>query len=197
MTAHVNREAWLNAFAREARPAFDEAGYPLPENVRIAIGFPSSGKRSKVIGECWTDAASADGHFEIFLRPSLESDARIADVLTHELVHAAVGIEARHGGPFARCARALGLEGKLTATTAGEAWREWALPILEKLGPLPHAPLTSANLSSAKPKQGTRMLKLTCNKCGFTCRTTQKHIDAAGDGLICPIPICDGDLERD
>jgi len=46
-------------------------------------------------------------------------------------------------------------------------------------------------------KQGTRMRKLTCNKCGFSCRTTRKHIEAAsrhGEGLICPIPTCDGDL---
>jgi hypothetical protein len=43
------------------------------------------------------------------------------------------------------------------------------------------------------------MRKLTCTKCGWACRTTNKHIAAAQtdktDGLICPIPVCDGDLE--
>ena len=43
-------------------------------------------------------------------------------------------------------------------------------------------------------RQSARMRKLTCSKCSFSCRTTSKHI-AAADGLICPIPTCDGDLE--
>ena len=189
----MTREDWLNAFASKARARFAEIGAPLPENVRVSIGFPSSGIRSKAIGECWTHAASSDGHFEIFIHPGLQgSDARLADVLTHELVHAAVGIEAKHGPRFGKVARALGLEGKLTATVAGEAWHLWADPVLAELGAMPGAALSG--VKSTIKKQGTRMLKLTCTACGFSCRTTKKHIEAAGDGLTCPIPACDGDL---
>ncbi len=47
-----------------------------------------------------------------------------------------------------------------------------------------------------KGKQSTRMLKLACTKCGFTCRSTAKHIASVPEGLICPNPVCDGDLVR-
>ena len=187
---HETREAWLNAFAREAAPHFEEAGFPLPPNVRISIGFPSAGAKGKAIGECWSSVASRDGHFEIFLKPTLETDSRIADVLTHELVHAAVGLEHKHDRVFKRCATALGLEGKMTATVAGDQWRAWAEPVLAKLGPMPGAPL--ANMTTGKKKQTTRLIKCECDTCGFVFRATRQWIL---DAMRCPDPDCDGKVE--
>lgn len=181
------REQWLNDFAHAARPAFKDAGAPLPSNVRISIGFPSRGIRSKSIGECWASTCTVDGVFEIFINPTLKNASRIADVLTHELVHAAVGLEAKHGRVFKKVAVALGLEGKMTATVAGQKWHDWAGPLLEKLGQFPGAPLSSALASSAKPKQSTRMLKCECGACGFTFRTSAKWLQPT---LICPDPSC-------
>lgn len=186
------REQWLEAFAEASRPHFARVGYPLPRNVRVSVGFTSGGARGRAIGECWSSIASADGHFEIFLRPSLQRDSRIADVLTHELVHAAVGLEAKHGAKFKRCATALGLTGKMTATVAGDGWREWALPILAELGPMPGAPL--AEMQSGRKKQTTRLIKCECNACGFSFRTTRKHIDANPAGLRCPSHDCEGEM---
>jgi len=37
--------------------------------LRVAIGFTSAGRRSRAIGEWWDNWRSADGHFEIFIRP--------------------------------------------------------------------------------------------------------------------------------
>jgi hypothetical protein len=48
---HPNRESWLNDVARRIRPAFVQLGAPLPERLRIAIGFPSAGRRAKATGE--------------------------------------------------------------------------------------------------------------------------------------------------
>jgi len=48
----MNREEWLNLVADGMAPWFEDQGYPLPR-CRIAIGFPSTGKRGKRIGECW------------------------------------------------------------------------------------------------------------------------------------------------
>lgn len=189
---HPNRESWLQAFTEASRPHFEDAGFPLPKNIRMAIGFTSKGERGKRIGECWADVCSADGTFEIFIVPSLDDPARVADILTHELVHAAVGIEAKHGRIFKKCATALGLEGKMTATVAGERWFLWARPILDALGPLPHAALKSGRISTAPKKQTTRNIKVECDACGFTFRTAQKWIDASIDGLRCPNADCDG-----
>ena len=68
---------------------------PLPVQLRIAIGFTSSGRRSRNIGECWDNQCSEDRHFEIFIRPDLGESKdlmpmQVAAILGHELVHAAV-----------------------------------------------------------------------------------------------------------
>src|SRR5712675_1908702 len=96
---HETREAWLNYVAASMAGLFQHLAAPLPAKLRIAIGFTSSGRRSKRIGECWDNQCSEDGYFEIFIRPDLgESKGlmpmQVAAILGHELVHAAVGIPA-------------------------------------------------------------------------------------------------------
>lgn len=187
------REQWLLAFVEAARPHFERVSTPLPKTVRVSVGFPSKGFRSKVIGECWSADSTKDKVCEIFIRPSLQSDAsRVAGVLTHELVHAAVGHEAKHGPAFRKPAVALGLEGKMTATTEGGVWREWADPILAELGPFPGAELRG-ELAGGKPKQKNRYIKLVCDECQWPCRTPRANIDAH-DHLACPTG-CGGTLE--
>lgn len=193
---HTTRESWLLAFVDASRPQFEAAGAPLPEAIRVAIGMPSAGARSNVIGECWTFAASADGAVEIFIRPSLQSDAsRVADVLTHELIHAALGIEEGHGHGFRRVMKALGLSGKATATVAGPEWHTWADPILADLGPLPGAALMDSAVKGGKKKQTTRYLKVVCTDCEWQARVTAKHLE--GRELRCPDAHCEGLLKKD
>ena len=198
----TTREEWLNRFMDAARPVFASRGLTIPAKVRLAIGFTSAGQRGKRIGECWSDLASADGAFEIFIVPGIDDAARIAGILTHELVHAAVGLKAGHGAVFAKAARALGLEGKMTATTEGPEWDAWARPILKRLGALPHAKLTGQ--SSGPKKQTTRMLKAECDACGFTVRGTRTWLcETTEDGetraklLRCPDLACAGFLAVD
>lgn len=100
-----NRESWLNRVAAGMAPLFEALESPLPACIRVAIGFTSRGAKGKAIGECWDNRLSADGHFEIFIRPDLAHapdamPAQIAAILAHELVHAAVGIPAGHGKAF-------------------------------------------------------------------------------------------------
>lgn len=198
-TKITSREDWLNRFIALARPVFAAKGYPIPAKVRASIGFTSVGLRGARIGECWSDQASADATFEIFIVPGMDDASRVADILTHELVHAAVGLKAGHGPAFGKAARALGLTGKLTATTAGPEWHQWADPILKRMGALPHAKLAGA--SSGPKKQTTRMLKAECDTCGMTLRGTRQWLcetDAEGTlrarVLFCPLPDCTGSL---
>src|ERR1700746_2468208 len=90
---------------------------PLPAKLLIAIGFTSSGRRSRSIGECWDNQCSEDRHFEIFIRPNLCAKdllpTQVATILGHELVHVAVGVAAGHGKAFRRVARGVGLVGKM------------------------------------------------------------------------------------
>lgn len=188
-----SREAWLNEFTRRARPVFKKAGFPIPSNVRVSVGFTSHGARGKRIGECWADTCSEDGTFEIFITPQIGDASRIADIHTHELIHAAVGLECGHTGDFVKCMKAVGLIGKPTATTAGPDWHAWADPILESMGPLPHATLKAGG--NGKKKQSTRMIKCECDTCGFVMRTTATWIENAMGELRCPDPTCDGAMD--
>lgn len=135
----INRETWLNQLAALMAPAFAELGAPLPP-YRIAVGFPSSGAQSNAIGECWDAKASGDNTFEIFIRPDQADPLRVAFVLAHELVHAAVGLQHGHKGEFARVALALGFPRPLTtAAPATGKLLEWFESLLPQVGPLPHA----------------------------------------------------------
>jgi hypothetical protein len=170
-------------------PMFERLGAPLPAQLRIAIGFTSSGRRSRNIGECWDNQCSEDRHFEIFIRPDLKESKdllpiQVAAILSHELVHAAVGVAARHGKEFRRVARGIGLVGQLAATTAGPEFEKAMRPILEGAGPLPHGRLQMAvgasSHSSRRKKQHSGQIKCACSNCGYTVHTTRRWLDLAG-----------------
>lgn len=186
MTAkHETREAWLNDVAGKLAPLFKEHGAPLPKRIRIAVSFPSTGAKGKRIGECWDKTASRDGTFEIMIRPDVDDAAEEAAILAHELCHAAVGIPAGHGPKFRKLALAIGLEGKMKSTVAGEAFKAFVAPILKAAGPLPHARLDLAGLTTKPKKQSTRMIKCECLTCNYVVRTAKKWIMDAG-APICP-----------
>ena len=184
MANFTTREEWLRALADEMRPMFDALGYPIPTNIRFTCGWPSkgAGSRNKTLGQCFSPEKSHDNTHEIIVGMSLSEPFRVADVLAHELIHAAVGVDAGHTGPFRTVAKAIGLEGKMTATTGGEAFKQSVAPMLEKVGDYPHATL---DYSSIK-KQSTRMIKCVCSECGYTVRVTRKWLLIGGEP-ICPI----------
>jgi hypothetical protein len=195
---HPNRESWLNDVAGRLRPAFAQLGAPLPDRLRIAIGFPSTGQRAKATGECWDSTASADGTFEILIRPDLaEADGvlalAVAAALAHELVHAAVGIQAGKGPAFRRVALGIGLIGLMRATAPGPAFLALVQPILDAVGLLPHARLQTdrksaevdpegeeATTNTRPRKQANRHVKCACTTCGYLTRTARKWLDQVG-----------------
>lgn len=184
------REEWLNAFVAAARPEFERVGSPLPEKVRVSIGWTSIRKAG---GECWSADASADGFREIFIAPDSADPRWLAGILTHELCHAALPHEAGHKKPFKQLGNALGLVGKAIHLIPDlddpeSPWAAWADPILAKLGPIPHAKLDRA--LSGKKKQTTRLIKAECETCGFVGRLTAKWVNKAEGILECPDADC-------
>jgi hypothetical protein len=181
-----NRETWLNKAVDAMRTEIFEPAYGIiPAKVRVAIAFPSTGRKGKRIGECWSDRASSDGTFEIMLRPDMDDPIMLLATLAHELVHATVGLKANHGKMFKRLALDVGLEGKMTATVPGEAFRIYAAGLAEGLGPLPHARLNFKGETTAPKKQTTRQLKVSCPDCGYLARVTRKWLVDMGPP-ICP-----------
>lgn len=173
----MNREDWLHQVAKELEADLNTAGGALPKKLRITCGWPSRGafaSRSRRIGECWL-AGSEDGHIEVFVSPAISDGVEVAAVLAHELVHAS-GIKG-HGVPFKRIAVALGLEGKMTATVAGEGLKARLNDIVARIGAYPHSKLDKS--ASPHKKDGTRLIKVVCPSpgCGYTIRVTQKWIE--------------------
>ncbi len=194
MIKHKTREGWLEAAVSLMAPLFEQHGYTIPA-VRVACGWPVRGgcaAKKRVLGECWTKDAATDGLAQIFISPYLIDTTEVLATLIHEVVHAVVGHKEKHNKVFGKCARAVGLEGKLTATHASEALAATCKTWTEALGEYPHAKLDG--LKTDSKKQGTRLLKALCGSktesyeetCGYTVRVTKKWLDEVG-APHCPI----------
>jgi hypothetical protein len=144
------------------------------------------GLRSKRVGECWHASASADGVPQVFIHPGISDGVEVAAIVVHELVHACRP-DAKHGPQFKQMATRLGLTGKMTATVPSDELRASLAEVIEQIGPYPHSALRGG-LSSAGPKQSTRMLKVECPECGYIVRTSAKWLEIG-------LPLCpDGDV---
>lgn len=190
-TKHKTREAWLEAAVELTRPLFKQHGYEIPP-LRVACGWPvrgGLGKKKRVLGECWDKKASEDGtQPQIFISPYLVdpcfggdglNPSGVLPTLIHEIVHAVVGHKEKHNKVFGKCARAVGLEGKLTATFASATLVETCKAFSAELGQYPHSKLDS--LKEPSKKQSTRMLKCECPECGYTCRVSNKWLEEVGE----------------
>lgn len=188
------REQWLAAAVVKFRGYFSGHGYEIPDRVAVSCGWPSVGGvavQKKRIGEAWSSKSSRDKHHEIFISPSVDKAERVLDVLVHELVHVTVGLESGHKGSFAQCARKIGLEGRMTATVAGDALRERLKLMAGKLGVYPHGSLDK--MVSGRKVQKGRLIKAYCPGCQYTIRAAMSWL------LIgvpdCPNPDCDRQSE--
>lgn len=191
MIKHKTREDWLNAVAdlilAKHREIFEihfgAEGLDHLAHLKVSTGFPSRGGLTKVIGECWKACTAADeATHHIFINPRLDDVVEVVATLAHEMVHAADDGENKHKGPFLRAVRDMGLEGKATATFAGAAFAEWARSLDTQVGTYPHVALVPI---SAEKKQGTRMLKLEAECCGYVVRTTRKWLEVGNPSCPC------------
>ena len=149
-------------------------------NVRYSIGFPGGGSARKRIGECWSPDASGDQTIEIFISPVVVHDLLLMlATQVHEMVHAIVGNDCGHKGAFRKLALAAGLEGKMTATVAGERLAAILKSILDELGEFPGKELSL----NERKKQTTRLIKVGCPDCSNVARQSRTQYEL--HGLIC------------
>ena len=166
----MNREEFLNESMGILKPLFLSHGHLIPDNIRISCGF-ARGSR-KAIGQCFNEKMSKDSTIEIFICPTQSDTLRVIDILAHELIHACYPL-AGHKGDFRKCAKNIGLTGKMTATVATDRLNAWIdSNIKSKLGEYPHA-----TVSDSKKKQSTRLIKVSCDSCGYTVRISRKWLD--------------------
>lgn len=179
-----NRESWLQEAVGSLTDLFLFNDMPLPP-VHVSTGWPSRGGTStkrRVLGECWRPDVSEDGTSHIFINPMMDDTPQVLSVLTHELVHAWDGGESGHKGRFIDGAKAVGLTGPWTSTSAGPELVEYLTELEKGIGKYPHSKLTP---SVQVKTQTTRMLKVICLSCGYTVRTTQKWLDMGTPTCVC------------
>ena len=170
-TVHETREGWLLAAVEALRPLFAEIGAEIPA-LRVSVGFPGgTGKKTSVIGQCWNTASAKDGVPNLFISPVLDDREKVLATLVHEVVHAVDDNVSGHAGEFRRMAKALGLVGKMTATTAGDDLARRLNSIMAELGTYPHGAMRQP-----MPKGKGRMRKISCPRCEFIAYTSDKWI---------------------
>lgn len=126
---YKTREEWLRAGVKAMSPWLVKHGHSMPDVWDVGVAEP----HRKVIGRCYPEQ-------HLFVMGHIVEPVAVLATVLHEMLHAAVGIVHKHKGPFAILARAVGLEGKLTATYAkeGTPLHEALGKLALKLGEYPH-----------------------------------------------------------
>ncbi len=182
------REDWLTtAMDLLDKKFFADKGYELPQ-LRASCGFPWGS--AKAIGQCFDKANSADDTYEIFICPTQAEALKVLDILLHEMIHAAVGIEEGHKGMFRKVAKEFGLAGKMTATYAeeGSELHTQLVSFADKLGVYPHAAMKKKT-KPAKPNKWVRYYSLTEEKFRVVVNIDQVELhgvprDFMGDEMV-------------
>lgn len=190
--SNETREQWLQRGLCELRAlAKDKLEKPTDQRIQVAVGFPKGCKRGTV-GQCFHAECTEDGTYHIFIHPTLGDAVRVLDTLLHELLHAVVGLEAKHAKPFRDAARAVGLAGKPTATYAeeGSELHEKLTKLSERLGPYPHSPMTKVKQSN-RPAAGGWVRYESVNEPKYILRISPRALedhgaptDPWGDGTV-------------
>jgi predicted SprT family Zn-dependent metalloprotease len=188
---HAEREQWLYQIADALYAKFAALGFSERPNIRIGVGYPSTGSRGKRVGECHHFVASKDRVHEIIISPIADDTLDVGGIVAHELCHAFLQSyfpdeNCGHGKKFKKLATALGLTGKMRSTVPGEAFKRFLRPIVETIGQYPHGALGTS--ATTRKVQSTRLRKVFCSSCQYTMRVTQKWIDTATPK--CPTPDC-------
>lgn len=163
----------------------DELLIEAPETTTISYGFPSRGAKPgkhTLLGQAhYGFMKDCDmGTDLLVLSPSIfDNPLRVLDVLLHEMIHLARP-SAKHGKLFKELAVRCGLTGAMTATVASPELKDKLMGYMDNLGDMPKG---HGELTPAKKRQGTRMLKYECPDC-------HQIIRAAGE-VAAKCTICD------
>jgi hypothetical protein len=208
----MTREAWLDEAVRELRPIFTAAGYELPAVVRVSVGFGLTfrGENASILGQTIATAGTADGIAQAFVSPAVADGVEVLRILVHELGHVADDCRDGHKGRFAEIMKHVGCEGPMTQALPGVELTARLVLLADRLGAYPHGavdmakmlspvatpvgpdgkPVSRPRVHSGPAKQGSRMLKVSCQSegCeahGYTVRMARSWIDKFGTPL-CP-----------
>jgi hypothetical protein len=168
----TTRELWLQNAVDLVSPIFKNKGYTIPK-VQVSCGFPSTGNKSKHVGQCWGKSSTNDGTNQLFISPVLDEPVQVLDTLVHELVHAIDDCMHHHGPEFKKIATDVGLQGFMREASAGPWLLEQLTTISRQLGKYPHSKINLAHSSSKKTGPRPRAK---CKKCGYEVTPLKKWL---------------------
>lgn len=179
----MNREEWLNIALRELEEHVFIPNQIIRPNecmIKVSCGWPAVralSVKKRTVGYCHKREQSGDKWNEIFISPLINDSLEVLATEVHEVVHAYDDCKSHHKGFFLKTMKTVGLEGKPTATHAGDLLTVCLNAIIERIGIYPHSEL---NPAIKDKKQSTRLVKAECPACGYVIRTTRKWITEAG-----------------
>ena len=168
----ITRELWLQNAVDLVSPIFKNKGYTIPK-IQVSCGFPSTGNKSKHVGQCWGRSSTNDGTNQLFISPVLDEPVQVLDTLVHELVHAVDDCMHHHGPEFKKIATDVGLQGLMREASAGPWLQEQLTGIARQLGKYPHSKINLAHSSSKKTGPRPRAK---CKKCGYEVTPLKKWL---------------------
>ena len=168
----ITRELWLQNAVDLVSPIFKNRGYTIPK-IQVSCGFPSTGNKSKHVGQCWGRSSTNDGTNQLFISPVLDEPVQVLDTLVHELVHAVDDCMHHHGPEFKKIATDVGLQGLMREASAGPWLLEQLTAISRQLGKYPHSKINLAHSSSKKTGPRPRAK---CKKCGYEVTPLKKWL---------------------
>lgn len=183
--ANLNREQWLMAAVEHIAPIFQARGYVVPQ-VKVSVGFPSTGGKGRHLGQCWSSKSAEDNINQIFIAPHLKTPLDFLDTLVHELVHAVDDCQSGHGDNFKKIALDVGLKGPMRSAGAGDWLKQDLIQIAESLGNFPHGRLSLPirTMQKAPKRPGAK-----CAKCGYEIVMLKRHLPLGP-------PLCPKDIEE-
>jgi hypothetical protein len=202
--SHETAEGWFLAAIEEVRPWFKEietedVKYDIPSPINVDHCFTEHGTRKGPTGSFWSGATTSNGVGKIIIRSNTADPFKLLEALMHQLVHAVVGPEHKHGMPFKTCALPLGLVSPMSHSTAGVRLTARLTALAEELGPFPRGAHNfetqgpdgkekiSKVAADVEETQKTRQLKCECPapNCGYLARVTALHLRRGAP--ICPV----------
>ena len=177
MVKYKTREEYLQrAYSLLNEIAFKPNGQECPKvNISCSWVVGTRASNKKTLGQCAPRSHSDAGINEIRIVPTVDDSFSAIDTLAHEMVHAVDDCQSGHGSAFRKICLAVGLDGntQMRYADAGEKLGKTIKNIIATIGEYPHAKVDVSNVK----KQNVRNLKVACNCCDFSFRTSKKNVN--------------------
>lgn len=150
------------AAVEKFRPLFASHQYEIPP-VKVSCGFGAKNPL-KTLGECWSSECTPDGTRQIFVSPIHKDAISTLGTLVHELLHACLPNDAKHGKPFKEGMAKIGLEGPARSAGPGAELQLFVEKVADELGDYPNVPITPKQKKKSDRAASKRTFKLYCPK---------------------------------